>query len=256
MIRITLAGAAGRMGGEVARLCADSHEFVLVSGLEAAGHPVLGRACGEGVITCDTDTGIAACDVVVDFSIPDVTALLAGACAAAGKPLVSGVTGLDPAQEASLRAAAERVPVVWAPNFSVGVALLGRLAALAAEMLGPAYDVEILEVHHRRKTDAPSGTARLLADSIAQSRRGARFRHGREGAVGPKPDGEIGISSVRTGDVVGEHVVVFGGPGERLELSHKAENRSAFAAGALAAARFVAGRAPGLYSMAEVLGFK
>lgn len=254
MIRVGLAGAGGRMGREVAGLCRDSQEFSLVGGLESAGHPSLGSACGCGSITAGPAALVAICDVLVDFSIPPVTVLLADACATAGRPLVSGVTGLDQSQLAALRAATALIPLVHAPNFSVGVAVLARLAALSARMLGPAYDVEIVETHHRRKSDAPSGTARLLADAMLVARPQSVLRCGRDGRTGPKPECEVGISSIRTGDVVGEHSVVFGGPGERLELHHKAESRSAFAAGALAAARFVHGRKPGLYTMADVLG--
>jgi 4-hydroxy-tetrahydrodipicolinate reductase len=256
MIRIGLSGAAGRMGREVARLCQGNPEFRLVGGIETPGHEQLGMACGTGTIADNPVSLLTQCDVLVDFSVPAVTATLAGACAAAGRPLVSGVTGLSGEQATALRSAAQRVPVVHAPNFSVGVTLLTRLVGLAARMLGPAYDVEIVETHHRRKADAPSGTARLLAEAVRAERRETVLRHGREGAVGPKPAGEVGISSIRTGDVVGEHSVLFGGPGERLELAHKAESRSAFAAGALAAARFVSGREPGLYTMAQVLGLE
>jgi 4-hydroxy-tetrahydrodipicolinate reductase len=241
------------MGGEVARLLAGQQEIDLVAGVEAPGHPMVGAGLGSGKVGTSLAPVFAGAHVVIDFSVPEAVAANAQMAAAAGKAYVTGVTGLSDEQTAALRAAAELVPVVHAPNFSMGVSVLSRLVADAARLLGPEYDIEIVEVHHRRKRDAPSGTARQLVDIIKSARAGSTVVSGREGQVGHKPAGEIGVSSVRTGEVVGEHTVIFGGPGESVELKHKAESRAAFAAGVLAAIRFVRGREPGLYSMSDVL---
>jgi 4-hydroxy-tetrahydrodipicolinate reductase len=253
MTGVVLAGACGRMGGEVARMLAACEDMTLVGGVEAFGHPLVGTPLGRGMVVAELVPLLARADVVVDFSVPDAAVEHAGSCAMAERPFVTGVTGLSADQHARLAAAARKIPVVNAPNFSVGVAVLSRLVAEAARSLGSEYDVEVVETHHRRKADAPSGTARLLVKTIQSARSVTGVRHGREGSVGAKSSGEVGVSAIRTGEVVGEHLVIFGGPGERIELRHKAESRAAFAAGVIAAIRFVQGRKPGLYSMADVL---
>ncbi len=199
---------------------------------------------------------VAGCDVVIDFSSATATGEVTRACLAAGKALVIGTTGHDEGALAVLRTAAESIPVLLSPNFSVGVNAMLWLAARATELLGPDFDIEIVEMHHRHKKDAPSGTARKLAQRIAETRKmdSGIFRHGRKGDVGERQTGEIGLHAMRGGDVVGDHTVVFAGSGERLELTHKASSREVFAAGALRAAQWVADKPPGFYGMDEVLG--
>lgn len=254
-IRVALCGAAGRMGRTVAAAIAAEPGMVLTVAVERPDHPEIGTTI-EGV-TLGADlagTPGAAFDVVVDFTAPAAALFHARQAARARVAFVTGVTGLDAAQTAALRAAAGEIPIVHAPNLSPGVAVLGRLAQEAVRRLPADYDIEIVEMHHRRKRDAPSGTALELAAILEGVRAGLRRVHGRSGVTGPRGSDEIGIHALRGGEVVGEHRVIFAGPGERLELVHRAESRAAFAAGAIAAIRFVRGRAPGLYGMPEVLG--
>lgn len=207
----------------------------------------------------DLATALPPADVVVDFSAPEATAALVAQCVAGRKAMVIGTTGHDQAALDRIRQAATTVPMVLASNFSTGVNTLFWLTRRAAEILGPDYDVEIVEMHHRLKKDAPSGTARTLAEILAAARRtelSAVARHGRSGLVGPRAAQEIGIHAVRGGDVVGDHTVIFAASGERVELTHRATNRETFAHGALRAARWVASRPPGLYDMGDVLGLK
>jgi 4-hydroxy-tetrahydrodipicolinate reductase len=197
-------------------------------------------------------------DVVVDFSSASATGALITAAVAARKPLVIGTTGHAPAEKAALAALAAQVPTVWAGNFSVGVNLLFALTARAARVLGNDYDVELIEMHHRLKKDAPSGTAVRLLELIREERALGpdALRHGRSGLPGERTRSEIGVHAVRGGDVIGDHTVIFAGAGERLELTHKASDRALFARGALRAAIWVIGRAPGLYDMQDVLGLR
>lgn len=217
----------------------------------------------DAVITASLDQGddlakeIGACDVVVDFSHSSATDAICQACLGAGKPLVSGTTGHSHEEHALLEKAAKSLPIVLSPNFSVGVNTLFWLTRRAAELLGKDFDLEIVETHHRLKKDAPSGTARRLAEILCQVRKldyAKNVAHGREGMMGERPAAEIGVHSIRGGDVVGDHTVTFAGRGERLELAHKASSRETFAVGALRAARWIVGRPPGLYSMEDVLG--
>ena len=198
-------------------------------------------------------------DVVIDFSAADLTPALLAVCRDAHKPLVIGTTGHDPDQRAAIAAAARTLPVVFAANFSVGVNTLFWLTREAARILGPGFDLEVVEVHHRLKKDAPSGTARRLAEILAEARAlsyEADARHGRHGLVGERPPGEIGLHAVRGGDVVGEHTVLFADVGERLELVHRASSRETFAAGSLRAAAWLRDQPPGLYDMEDVLGLR
>jgi 4-hydroxy-tetrahydrodipicolinate reductase len=253
-IRIALCGAAGRMGSEVARAIGDTPGLKLTLAIERAGHAWLGREIKGVVLTTDLAAGLSACDVIVDFTLPEGTVACARAAAGAKLPLVSGVTGLSDDQLTELRAAAEQVAVVHAPNMSLGVAALDHLLREAGRMLPATYDIEIVETHHRRKQDSPSGTALRWAHLLERVRPGLTTTVGRaRGASPPRGDG-ITIHSVRGGDVVGEHQVIFAGPGERVVLAHHAESRGAFVAGVLAAVRFVRRRPAGLYSMADVLG--
>jgi 4-hydroxy-tetrahydrodipicolinate reductase len=241
-LAILLHGARGRMGQAVAAAAAE-----------------LGLRIGAAVdVGDDAAAGLAACDVIVDFSAPAATAALLALAVARRKPLVIGTTGHPAEEKARLLALAAKVPCVWAGNFSVGVNLLFALTQRAARVLGPDYDAEVIEMHHRFKKDAPSGTAARLLEIILQERRltAAALRHGRKGLTGERTPGEVGIHAVRGGDVVGDHTVIFAGLGERLELVHKASDRAIFARGALRAAQWVVAQRPGVYDMQDVLGLK
>jgi len=223
------------MGGAVCRLIEASTDMELSAAIERETHPELGRQYGNCRLACSLPTALETSDVVVDFALPPRLADRVGACAGSGKPYVCGVTGLDDGANLALGEAARRIPVVYAPNFSVGIALLYRLAADAARALGAGYDAEIVEAHHRHKKDAPSGTALKLSQAVREARAG-----------------DVPIHAIRAGDITGDHTVVFAGPGERLELTHRASSRDAFAHGVLAAVRFACEATPGLYSMSDV----
>jgi 4-hydroxy-tetrahydrodipicolinate reductase len=240
-VRVLLVGAEGRMGQAIAG-AAEAAGMVIVAGLDLGD---------------DLNEEIAGCDVVIDFSHPSATEEVQRACLGAGKPLVIGTTGQSNEQRAAIDATSKSLPVVLSPNFSVGVNALFWLTREAARMLGEDFDLEITETHHRLKKDAPSGTARKLAEILCDVRKldyAKNVRHGREGLIGERRAAEIGVHSIRAGDVVGDHTVTFGGLGERLELTHNASSRETFAAGALRAARWVVGKPAGLYSMQDVLG--
>ncbi len=240
---VAVVGAHGRMGQRIIHLA------------PTVGLPVAARV-DAGDALSDLDPARLA--VVVDFSVVDQVRATARWCAEVGVPLVSGVTGLDPSDRQALAAACNRVPVVYAPNFSVGVNALFALVGELANLLGPGWDQEVVEAHHRDKVDAPSGTARRLVELLAAAR-GTTYertaRVGREGLVGARSDEEVGVAVVRGGDVVGEHTVLYLGEGEQVALSHRATDRDIFARGALRAACWAAtkGRAPGLYDMGDVL---
>jgi 4-hydroxy-tetrahydrodipicolinate reductase len=238
---ILLHGARGRMG--VAVTAAAGPAGVTVVPYDRA-HPL--AAALDGV------------DAVVDFSAAAATSGLLAAAVAGAKPIVVGTTGHTAAEQRELQSIAAQVPCVWAGNFSVGVNLLYALTRLASRTLGEAYDTEVVEMHHRLKKDAPSGTAvRLLEIVLAERRLGREaLRNGREGMVGARPAGEVGVHALRGGDVIGDHTLHFAGPGERLELTHRATDRAVFAQGALRAARWVVDQPPGLYDMQDVLGLK
>jgi len=255
-LRIALCGAAGRMGAAIVAAVEGEPGLRLVRAIERPGHPLLGRPAGGVELTERLDLRAGECDAILDFSAAAATPGIARAALAAATPLVSGVTGLGDREMQALAEAARRIAVVHAANMSFGVALLERALAAAAERLPDGYDIEIVEMHHRRKQDAPSGTAMRLAALLERMRPASTRLYGRGPAAGARKPGEIAIHSLRGGDVFGEHRVVFAGPGERLEWVHRAESRAAFAAGAVAAARFVRGRGPGLYGMAEVFGIK
>jgi 4-hydroxy-tetrahydrodipicolinate reductase len=260
-VRIAIVGASGRMGQAVTRLAASEGASV-VGALVSSGSRALGRDVGElsglgmiGVETgADPSSALLGADVAIDFSTPDALRALLPVAARAKVAVVSGTTRLDAACERALSDAAKAIPVLWAPNTSIGVHVLAQIAAYAAKHLGPAFDIEIVETHHKAKVDSPSGTAQRLASAIAEARAGLRTVTGREGNVGPRKAEEIGVFAVRGGDVVGDHTVHLMGPGERLELTHRATSRDLFARGALRAARSLVGKAPGRYSMDDVLG--
>ncbi len=259
-MRIAVHGASGRMGRAVIRL-ADAEGARLVGAVVSPRSQELGRDAGEvagagvaGVeVTADTSAGLLGADVVIDFSTASALPHLLQLAARAKVAVVSGTTRLDATCERLLDEAAKVVPVLWAPNTSVGVQVLAELVSLAAQKLGLSFDVEIVEAHHRAKVDAPSGTAERLRRAVDEARRGLRPVYGREGDVGPRRDDEIAVLAMRGGDVIGDHTVHFLGQGERLELTHRATNRDLFARGALRAARFVQGRSPGRYTMVDVI---
>jgi len=244
MTRIIIAGARGRMGQAVAH-CAQT-----LPGFAIAGQFDLGQ---------DLRSFIAAGDVVIAFTFHESTVALAEICAEHKKPIVIGTTGHSDAEQKELTRVSSQIPVVFSSNFSTGVNALFWLTRKAAEILGPEFDVEIVEMHHRLKKDAPSGTAKSLARIVADSRQlpsSGALRHGREGLTGERTRAEIGMHSLRGGDVVGDHTVIFAAPGERLELTHKASSRETFASGALRAAQWVVGKTPGLYDMQDVLSLR
>jgi 4-hydroxy-tetrahydrodipicolinate reductase len=240
---------------------------ILLNGCKGRmGQAILAAAPGAGVdVARKLDAGdalnpaaLAGVDVAVDFSHHDATAPLARLAASRKVPLVIGTTGHTPAERQEIAALAKKIPIVWAGNYSVGVTLLNFLVRRAAKTLGGNYNVEIVEMHHRDKKDAPSGTAEKLIEIVREARRLGpdRVTHGRHGLVGARPEDEIGVHALRGGDVVGDHTVIFAGSGERVELAHKASSRTIFAAGALLAAQWVKGTKPGLYGMDDVLGLK
>jgi len=259
-----MAGACGRMGRRILELAAAADDIEIAGAFDISPHAgselVVGSEHGRPqIITVGRDaaTEAAKADVLIDFTVAEACLANVQAATAAGKPSVVGTTGLSEADRNALADCAERVPVVYAPNMSVGVNLLFKLTGQVARVLGLDYDIEITEIHHNQKKDSPSGTAARLAECAAEALgldASAAVVHGRHGAPGPRPAREIGVHSLRGGDVVGEHTVVFVGRGERLELTHRAHSRDNFARGALRAARFVCSAAPGLYDMQDVLG--
>jgi len=246
------------MGQALIEAVLADRELQLAAALDAAGSAALGRAAGPVKIGADLGA-LAAADVLVDFTRPEGTLAHLEACLGRGKAMVIGTTGFSEAQKARIAQGAKRIPVVLSPNFAVGVNVVFRLAQTAAKALGDAYDVEIVEAHHRHKVDAPSGTALMLGELVAQAlgRDLAQVAtHGREGDTGERPAKAIGFHSIRGGDIVGEHTVIFAGAGERVEVSVRSQSRMTYAAGALRAAKWLQGRGPGLYDMFDVLGLK
>ncbi len=262
MIHVAVSGAAGRMGRTLIRLIAEAEDLQLVAALEAPGHPCLGTSAGALGGGADLDLEVSedlseTPDVLVDFSLPDGSIQRIAACAATGVPCVVGTTGFSDEQRERIEAAAKETAVVLAPNMSVGVNVLFHTAAELARALGDAYDIEIVEAHHRFKKDAPSGTAIKIAEEIARAtgrNLDETVVHGRGPGHPPRRPGEIGLHAIRGGDIVGEHIIYYTTLGERLELKHVAHSRETFGRGALRALRWVADRGPGLYSMADVLG--
>lgn len=243
-LKLLINGARGRMGQ------------ALIAGAEADPELEVAAAVDAGD---DFAAALAGSDAVIDFTHADVTAGVAQACAKAGKVLVIGTTGHDDRTREIIGETSKVVPVVFAPNYSVGVNTLFWLTRKAAEILGPDFDLEVVEMHHRLKKDSPSGTARRLAEILAEVRDlqyDKDVRHGREGMVGERTKTEIGMHAVRGGDVVGDHTVIYANVGERVELTHKASSRDTFAKGALRAAKWAKQQSPGLYDMQDVLGLK
>ena len=243
MAKIIIHGSKGRMG-QMLIACGEAMDGIeIVAGVD------------EGD---DLSALIADCDVVIDFSLHSATAAAAALCAEHGKALVIGTTGHTDAEKSEILNHKSEIPIVWASNYSTGVNTLFWLTRKAAEILGPDFDLEVVEMHHRHKVDAPSGTATTLGEILLEVRDQQKdaLRHGREGIVGARTDEEIGIHSLRGGDVVGDHTVIYASTGERLELTHRAANRETFANGALRAAQWATQQTPGLYNMQDVLGLE
>lgn len=258
--RVCVLGPSGRMGRALIDAAAGRTDVKVAAAVDRADAGGLGTQVTDGVAaSADLAEGIGAADVYIDFTTPAATRAAAEIARSLKRAAVIGTTGLSAADEAALAQLAQVAPIVVAANFSLGVNLLLGLVQQAARALGPDWDAEVVEIHHRAKRDAPSGTALMIAHAIAAGH-GSNYdevkRHTRDGDVGARPRGEIGVSSVRGGDVIGEHTATFFGPAERIEIGHRATSRAIFAAGALRAAAWVAGKPPGRYDMLDVLGLK
>ena len=263
---VIITGAAGRMGKRLVALVAASSRLQLTGATEAERHPALGTDAGElagcgrldVTVTDDLTAILPQADVVIDFTAPAATLGHLSHAVRYTRAIVIGTTGLSPDDVTQLRRHAESIPCVQAPNMSVGINVLLRTIGTVAHALGEDYDLEIVEAHHNKKKDAPSGTALKLAEALAAAKgwnldqTGVYARHG---MTGERPQQTIGIQTLRAGDIVGDHTVLYGGPGERIEITHRAHNRDPFARGALRAAEWVVHQPPGLYGMADVLGF-
>ena len=264
MIRVAVAGAGGRMGQALIPAIVADPSLALAAALDVDGSPALGREAARGIaVSTDIDAALRASDVLVDFTRPAGTMKHLAACAQHGVSAVVGTTGLDEVQKQSLHDFGRKVPIVFAANMSVGVNVLLSLAEQAARALGPAFDIEIVEMHHKHKVDAPSGTALRLGEAAAAGI-GRALKdvavEARHGITGERKAGTIGFAALRGGDVVGEHTVVFAGEGERVELTHRATSRQLFANGALRAVQFVAAKRArgetGVFDMPDVLGLR
>lgn len=265
--RVAVVGAAGNMGLAIIRAVSEDASLELSGGVASVTNDKLGRDLGQlsggeplnVALGSDLRAAVVDADVVIDFSTAATAEDVLAACTESRTPLVLGTTGLSKDSEVTLTHACKMIPVVAAANTSIGVAVMRHVAMEAAKLLGTDYDIEVVEMHHRRKVDAPSGTAVMLANGLAQARGldpAKASVHGRSGPAGPRPADEIGVMTLRGGDVVGEHTVFFAGPGERLEVTHRAQDRSLFARGAVRAAKWLVGRdvPAGRYGMADVLG--
>jgi len=265
-VRIAVAGAGGRMGMALLEAATSTPGVSLGAALDMPDSRLAGRDAGEfvpaarGVVVGGDIAGaLGKSDVLVDFTRPEGTLAHVRACRAARRSIVIGTTGFEPAQLQEIRDAARDIAIVMAPNMSVGVNVSLKLVELAAKALGPDYDVEVFEVHHKLKVDAPSGTALKLGEVAARARGTTLDKDGvfaRHGVTGERKGGSIGFSVARGGDIVGDHTVFFAGPGERVEITHRSSSRATYAQGAMRAARFLAGKPPGLYDMQDVLGLK
>ena len=264
VLNIAVAGASGRMGRMLVEAVMADPALRLSGALDVAGSPALGTdvtaALGQArnvVITSDLHAGLTGADVLIDFTRPEGTLAHLAVCRELGVRAVIGTTGFTPQQKAEVAAHAQHIAIVLAPNMSVGVNVMLVLLEAAARSLDDSFDIEVIEAHHRHKVDAPSGTALAMGEAVARGRgvdlaaQGVFTRHGH---TGERKRGSIGFATLRGGDIVGEHTVLFAGAGERIEISHKSSSRANYAEGSLRAARFVASRAPGLYGMADVLG--
>ena len=262
--KLAIAGASGKMGRMLLEACAVDAGTVLVAALDAAQSPAIGvsaKAFGGdvNVVVAVSAAAIPRGSVLIDFTRPEATLAYLDACVAGGVGMVIGTTGFDDAGRAKIAEAAKKIPVVFSPNYSVGVNTVFKLLELAAISLNAGYDIEIVEMHHRMKVDAPSGTALKLGEIIAEAqgtKLADRAVYAREGHTGERKEGVIGFAALRGGDVVGDHTVVFAGVGERIEITHKSASRATYAVGAIRAAKFLQGKTDGLFDMHDVLGLK
>ncbi|MDR2239460.1 MAG: 4-hydroxy-tetrahydrodipicolinate reductase [Zoogloeaceae bacterium] len=265
-MKIVIAGSSGRMGRTLIEAVLKDGAMSLTGALEQADSPFLGKDAGELVgspcgvtISADVDATLAGADCLIDFTRPEGTLAHLAACRRHGVAMVIGTTGVDAAQRRQIEEAARDIPVVFAPNMAVGVNVVFKLLDAAARILNEGYDIEIVEAHHRHKVDAPSGTALRMGEVVAAAlgRDLAECAvYGREGVTGERPASQIGFATVRGGDVIGDHTVMFIGEGERVEITHKASSRMHFALGALRAARFLRGRKNGFHDMQDVLNLR
>ncbi len=264
MINLIITGCCGKMGQRLVSLASKSEQFLIVGATEKKNHPDIGKdlgtICGIGklnvVITDDIAGVIENSDVIVDFTTPISTINNVKQAKQAHKPIVIGTTGLMDEEIKIIKTASFSIPILLSPNMSIGVNILLDIMGNVARDLGEDYDIEIIETHHNQKKDAPSGTAKRLADEILQAKgkgKNLRLIYGREGSVGKRPKGEIAIHAVRAGDVIGDHTVIFAGENERIEITHRAHSRDVFARGALRACKFIVGKSPRLYNMKDVL---
>lgn len=265
-IRYAIAGSAGRMGRMLVEAVLKDPDARLAAALEHPASPMLGRDAGEtlgtpcGVaIGADLDAALAGADCLIDFTRPEGTLAHLEACRRHKVAMVIGTTGCSAADRQAIEAAAREIPVVFAPNMAVGVNAVFRLLDVAARILDQGYDIEVIEAHHRHKVDAPSGTALRMGEVVAAALGRSLAEcavYGREGHTGERPAAQIGFSTIRGGDIVGDHTVLFAGAGERIEITHKSASRMPYALGALRAGRFLSGRTAGLFDMQDVLGLK
>ncbi|HTJ96457.1 MAG TPA: 4-hydroxy-tetrahydrodipicolinate reductase [Rhodocyclaceae bacterium] len=265
-IRYAIAGSAGRMGRMLIESVLQSDDGVLAAALEHESSPFIGKDAGELVgaacgvkITADFASALAGCDVLIDFTRPEGTLLHLQACVQNKVGIIIGTTGFDAAGKAAIEAASKSIPVVFAPNMAVGVNAVFKLLEVAAKILNDGYDIEVIESHHRHKVDAPSGTALRMGEVVAKAldrNLEEDAVYGREGHTGERPAKQIGFSTIRGGDIVGDHTVLFAGVGERIEITHKSASRMPYASGSLRAARFLKGKSNGLFDMQDVLGLK
>ncbi len=265
-VKLAIAGASGRMGRMLIEAAQRDESVELVAALEREDSPLIGRDVGELIgsaigiaISSDIDAAFAIADCMIDFTRPEATLTHVAAAVMAGKSIVVGTTGFDAAGKATIASAAEKISLVFAPNMAVGVNAVFKLLDVAARILAEGYDIEVIEAHHHHKVDAPSGTALRMGEVVARAA-GIDLEtnavYGREGVTGERPLRQIGFSTIRGGDIVGDHTVLFAGIGERIEITHKSGSRMPYALGALRAARFLAGRGAGAYDMQDVLGLK
>lgn len=265
-MRIAIAGSTGRMGRTLVEAVQKAEDMQLAAAFEQTGSPFLGKDAGELVgapcgvaITADFDAALAKADCLIDFTRPAGTLAHLAACHKRGVAMVIGTTGLETEQKLVIQDASHSIPIVFAPNMAVGVNLVFKLLDMAARVLNQGYDIEVIEAHHRHKVDAPSGTALRMGEVVAEALGRDLSKcavYGREGVTGARDPSAIGFATVRGGDIVGDHTVLFAGTGERVEITHKAASRMPYALGALRAARFMEGKKRGLYDMQDVLGLR
>lgn len=265
-IRFAIAGAGGRMGRTLIEAVLKAPDAALAAVLEIPGSPLLGKDAGELVgspcgvaVTSDVEAALAQADCLIDFTRPEGTLAHLAVCRKHGVHAVIGTTGFGAEQKTRIEEAAREIPIVFAPNMAVGVNAVFKLLDIAARILNEGYDVEVIEAHHRHKVDAPSGTALRMGEVVAKALERSLEEcavYGREGHTGERPATQIGFATVRGGDIVGDHTVLFAGTGERVEITHKAASRMPYALGSLRAARFMRGKTNGLFDMQDVLGLR